>query len=127
MKVGGTHEWHYDNGKWVETKLSPDKWKFKFNSVKTRLHQAPFNSGAERNTKFHWYIIADQIATKLNKDSYMTNMNGLKFKIGHKRPNWSGFNYDFPKLDSYKQRVIRILEETLSKLKNEKTGIERYF
>lgn len=126
MKVGGTHEWNYDNGTWVETKLSPDKWKFKFDSVKTRFHPAPNNSGAEKNTKFHWYIIADQIATKLDKDNYMTNMNGLKFKIGHKRPHWNAFTYDYPQQDSYKQRVIKILEETLSKLKNEKKGLEKF-
>lgn len=126
MKVGGTHKWNYDNGKWVETKLSPDKWKFKFDSVKTRVHQAPYNTGAEKNTKFHWYIIADQIATKLDKDSYMTNMNGLKFKIGHKRPHWNAFTYDYPQQESYTQKVIKILESTLSSLKNQNSGIKKF-
>jgi hypothetical protein len=126
MKVGGTHNWHYDDGKWIETKLSPDKWKFKFESIKTRFHQAPLNTGAENNTKFHWYIIADQIATKLDKDSYMTQMNGFKFKIGHKRPEWNGFTYDFPKQQSYTQRVIKILEDTLFNLKNQNHGIKSF-
>jgi hypothetical protein len=126
MKVGGTHKWHYDNGTWTEKKLSPDKWKFKFDSVKNRFHEAPHNSGAENNTKFHWYIIADQIATKLDKDSYMTKMNGFKFKIGHKRPVWNGFTYDFPKQESYTQKVIKILEEVLNDLKNQNSGIKKF-
>ena len=126
MKVGGSHKWHYDNGKWIETKLSPEKWKFKFDSVKTRFHQAPLNSGAENNTKFHWFIIANQIATKLDKDSYMTKMNGVKFKVGHKRPEWSAYTYDFPKQESYTQKVIKILEDTLSRLKNQNTGIRKF-
>jgi hypothetical protein len=126
MKVGGSHKWHYDNGKWIETKLSPEKWKFKFDSVKTRFHQAPLNSGAENNTKFHWFIIANQIATKLDKDSYMTEMNGVKFKVGHKRPEWSAYTYDFPKQESYTQKVIKILEDTLSRLKNQNTGIRKF-
>jgi hypothetical protein len=126
MKVGGTHKWHYDDGKWIEKKLSPDKWKIKFVSVKTRFHQAPLDSGAEKNTKFHWLIIADQIATKLDKDSYMTRMNGFKFKIGYKRPEWNGFTYDFPKQQSYTQKVIKILEDILSNLKNQNTGIKKY-
>lgn len=86
MKVGGSHKWRYDNGTWIETKMTPNQWKFKFDSVKTRFHQAPINSGASKYTKFHWYIIADQIATKQDQNNYMTNMNGYKFKIGHKRP-----------------------------------------
>ena len=126
MKVGGTHKWHYDNGKWIETKLSPEKWKFKFDSVKTRFHEAPLNSGAENNTKFHWFIIANQIATKLDKDSYMTKMNGVKFKVGHKSPEWSAYTYDFPKQESYTQKVIKILEDTLSRLKNQNTGIRKF-
>ena len=126
MKVGGTHEWNYNNGKWIETKMSPEKWNFKFDSVKTRLHQAPYNTGAEKNTKFHWYLIADQIATKLDKDSYMTKMRGVKFKIGHKRPHWNAFSYGYPQQESYTQKIIKILEDTLSSLKNQNSGIKRF-
>ena len=56
----------------------------------------------------------------------MTQMNGLKFKIGHKRPEWNGFTYDFPKKESYTQRVIKILEETLASLKNQNAGIRKF-
>ena len=126
MKIGGSHKWHYDNGKWFETKIAPNQWTFNFHSIKTRFHSAPINSGAKLNTKYHWYIIADQIASKLDFNSYITNMKGVKFKIGHKRPNWKTFSYNYPEQESYKKRIIKILEKTLENLKSEKVGIEKF-
>ena len=121
MSIGGTHHWNYNDGKWIETKKAPDRWSFNFNSLKTRMHSAPSNTGANVNTKYHWYIIADQIATKLDANSYMTSMKGVKFKIGHKRPHWKAFSYNYPQQDSYKKRVIGILENILEKLKEDET------
>ena len=126
MRIGGSHKWDYNNGKWLETKLAPDMWQFSFHSVKTRFHNAPINTGAKVQTKYHWYIIADQIASKLDSNSYTTDMKGLKYKIGHKRPNWKSFSYEYPEQESYKERVIKILEDTLNKLKNDKIGLEKY-
>ena len=126
MRIGGSHKWHYNNGKWFETKIAPNQWTFNFQSVKTRFHSAPINSGAKLNTKYHWYIIADQIASKLDSNSYITNMKGLKFKIGHKRPNWRTFSYNYPEQESYKERVIKILEKTIEDLRNEKVGLEKF-
>jgi hypothetical protein len=116
MKVGGSHSWSYNNGKWLETKIAPDKWTFTFDSLKTRLTSAPRNTGAIRKTKFHWYIIADQIATKIDENSYITSMKGVKFKIGHKRPDWRTFSYNYPNQLTYKERIIKILEDTLQEL-----------
>ncbi len=117
MRVGGSHQWNYNDGKWYEIKEAPDKWRFKFNSLKTRIIPAPNNSGARINTKFHWYIIANQIATKIDSNSYMTSMNGVKFKIGHKRPYWKTFSYNYPEQLSYKEKIIEILENIVSELK----------
>ncbi len=119
MKIGHSHKWHYTNGKWYETKKKPDKWTFQFNSLKTRIKTAPSNTGASTNTKYHWYIIADQIATKIDENSYMTSMKGIKFKIGHKRPYWKTFSYNYPEQLSYKERVIEILEKLLDDLKRD--------
>ena len=119
MKVGSSHYWNYNSGKWYETKEAPDKWSFQFNSLKTRVNPAPNNTGASLNTKYHWYIIADQIATKRDNDSYMTSMKGVKFKIGHKRPYWKTFSYNYPEQISYKERIIKILEDMLKKLRAE--------
>ncbi|MFW9821041.1 MAG: hypothetical protein ACFFE5_15665, partial [Candidatus Thorarchaeota archaeon] len=79
MRVGLSHQWKYTDGKWYETKEEPDKWNFKFDSLKTRINFAPSNTGASINSKFHWYIIADLIATKIDENSYMTSMQGIKF------------------------------------------------
>lgn len=123
MKVGNSHYWNYNNGKWYEIKKAPDRWDFKFDCVKTRETSAPINSGASFNTKFHWFIIADQIATKIDNNSYMTNMKGVKFKIGHKRPYWKAFSYNYPNQISYKEHIITILEDILKKLKREKEDL----
>ena len=119
MKIGGSHKWIYNDGKWTETKTAPAIWTINFNSVKTRVNPAPFNSGANIGTKFHWYIIADQIATKLNKDSYMTQMKGIKYKFSHKRPQWRTFSYKYSDLRAESGVVLKILEDILNKLKNE--------
>ena len=119
MKIGNSHRWNYKNGKWYEIKKTPDRWDFKFNCIKTRIKPAPINTGAAIKTKFHWYIIADQIATKINNNSYMTSMNGTKFKLGHKRPHWKTFSYNYPNQTPYKERIINILEDIIKRLKNE--------
>lgn len=119
MKIGNSHNWNYTNGKWHETKIAPDRWSFQFDSIKTRVHPAPVNTGASINTKFHWYIIADQIATKVDANSYTTLMQGVKFKVGHKRPYWKTFSYNYPEQTSYKQRIISFLEEAIRRLKAE--------
>ena len=126
MRVGQFHHWNYNDGHWYEKKIAPNEWQIKFKSIKTRYQAAPSNSGARIGTKYHWYIIADQIATKLDDNSYITDLKGVKFKVGHKRPYWKSFSYEYPEQDGYKERVIQILEETLKKLKNEKEGIDKY-
>jgi len=126
MKVGGSHCWNYNNGIWHEIKKAPDRWDIKFNCVKTRAHYAPINSGAKMGTTFHWFIIANQIATKLNNSSYMTSMQGIKFKIGHKRPHWKTFSYNYSNQVGYKEKLINILEDVLNRLKNGNSYLESY-
>ncbi|UCH88900.1 MAG: hypothetical protein JSV49_11795 [Thermoplasmata archaeon] len=118
MRVGGSHSWFYPEGRWNETKVAPDKWEFSFESLKRRNFASGNNTGAKKGTTFHWYIIADQKATKLDNDSYNTEMSGVKFKIGHKRPYWKSFSYDYDDQLSYKDKVIKVLEETLAALKS---------
>ena len=118
MNVGGIHRWKYEDASWVEQKLTPDQWKINYSCMKTRTHTAPKNTGAEIGSEYHWYIIADQKAMKLNSNQYKTEMDGFKFKIGHKRPNWKHWSYEYQEKLSYKQRVIEILENILNQLKN---------
>jgi len=116
MKVGGKHGWNYKDGKWNETKISPDMWKFVFICNKYRIHQAPIRTGALNNTEFLWYIIADQKVNKMNANTYRTEMTGLKYKIAHKRPHWNHWSYHY-KGETYEDRKIRVLEEVLEQLK----------
>ncbi|MBD3196796.1 MAG: hypothetical protein GF317_17195 [Candidatus Lokiarchaeota archaeon] len=119
MEIGKSHYWNYNNGKWYEVKNAPDKWKFTFNCVKKRYHSAPRNTGASIQTKYHWYLLGDQIATKLDANSYLTTFKGIKYKIGHKRPYWKKFSYEYPEQLSYKDKLIQILEDILYQLKRE--------
>lgn len=128
MRVGGSHSWNYDNGIWNETKLSPDEWKFQFNCIKGRSHEAPPGTGALKDTKYHWYIIADQKVVKLDENRYDTKMVGSKFKIGHQMPNWNKWSYNYKSI-SYEDLIIEILENIIKKLraKQKKRQITNYF
>ncbi|MBY9005419.1 MAG: hypothetical protein KGD63_01545 [Candidatus Lokiarchaeota archaeon] len=53
MEIGGRHYWNYNKGKWFETKKTPNKWKFTYNSLKTRNRSAPINTGADNQTRYH--------------------------------------------------------------------------
>lgn len=116
MLVGGSHLWDYPHGVWEEMKIAPDIWQFSFTSIKSRKVAAPENSGVPLNTKYHWFIMADQRVTKTTKDQYQTAMLGTKFKIGHQRPYWKGMSYSYPGQLSYRQRIIQILRDTLQRL-----------
>ena len=117
MEVGGELNWNYPNGKWSEVKVAPDRWRIKFESSKKRIVPAPLNSGAALRTMYNWFIIADQKVTKVDKDTYQTLLEGIKYKLGHKRPYWKTWSYNYKEQLSYKERVIKILEESLRKLK----------
>jgi hypothetical protein len=120
MVIGASHDWQYPNGRWKETKVTPDKWEFSFESLKRRTNttlSSYDNSGPAKGTIYHWYILADQKAEKLDLDSYQTSMHGLKFKVGHKRPYWRNFSYEYKEQMSYKEKIIKVLEEVLKGLK----------
>ncbi len=119
MAVGSSHQWNYPNGVWEETKIDADRWQFKFTAIKGRKVASPENSGAPINTGYHWLIIADQRVIKINKDEYQTIMEGSKFKMGHRRAHWKNWSYAYPGQQTYRQKLIQILEETLLKLQEE--------
>ncbi|TFG05737.1 MAG: hypothetical protein EU536_00755 [Promethearchaeota archaeon] len=116
MNIGGRHIWNYTNAIWDETKVSPDKWDIKLTSLKTRSHRAPPRTGALERTQYHWYIVADQKVVKLDENSYSTTMTGVKFKIGYKKPTWNQWSYRYQH-ETYEDKIIKILEETIERLK----------
>jgi hypothetical protein len=119
MAIGRSHLWNYPNGTWEETKIAPDRWQFKFSSIKGRKVAAPENSGAPLNTGYHWLIIADQRVLKINANEYQTLMEGAKFKMGHRRSYWRNWSYTYPGQPTYRQKLIQIFRETLMQLEKE--------
>src|SRR5256712_11923130 len=92
MTVGRGHKWRYDAGEWIEKKVTPDKWEFQYSVTKRRKGRAPEGSGAPVGTAYHWYLLAHQTVTKLDANAYSTAMEGLKYKLAHKRADkdkWS--------------------------------------
>lgn len=120
MAVGGTHHWDYPNGIWDELKVSPDKWQFTFNALKKRRNtHAPVNSGVRVGSEYHWYILASQKVKKVDANTYQTFMDGIKLKVGHKRPYWKEFSYDYPEQLSEKNRIMQILSDALIQMGGE--------
>ncbi len=122
MPVGRRHTWIYPNGLWKEQKVAPDQWEFTFTSIKQREGSAPVGSGAPPDTQYHWYILAHQRVRKIDSDSYSTFMNGVKYKLAHKRPHWRRWSSQYPDQLSERERVIAVLESTLASLEEDVRG-----
>jgi len=108
--------WKISNTKLLEEGMGPQQ-KVNLSFEKTREKPIGPNKGAVIGTKLHWFIIADQIETKLDDNSYKSSIIGIRFRIGRKRPHWELFNYD-PYI-SKKERIIKILEDYIKKLREE--------
>jgi hypothetical protein len=122
MRVGGRHEWDYTDGRWSETKIAPDQWDFSFRSTKRRRRHAPPGSGAPEGTGYHWLVLAHQRVRKLDEDTYATFMEGSKWKVAHKRPQWGRWSSEYPQARRARQRVVDILEETAAGLRAQVDG-----
>jgi len=116
MKIGRHHKWYYDQGEWKEKKITPDEWEFTYEVKKRRAGKAPEGSGVPVGTAYHWYIVADQMVTKLNANDYATAMAGHKFKVAHKRADkdkWSA------SANAQRRRTIKLLREMADRLEKE--------
>lgn len=122
MSIGSGHRWIYPNGIWEETKVAPDQWRIRFNSVKRRSSPAPERSGVPLNTSYLWHISADQVVVKTSKDEYLTALEGLKTKIAHKRPYWKRFSCCYEGQQTYRQKLIATLRSELAALEAEEEG-----
>ncbi len=116
MKIGRSHKWQYAAGEWKETKVTPDKWQFQYGVPKRRAGHAPEGSGVPVGTQYHWYIMAHQTVTKIDANTYTTEMAGIKYKLAHKRADkaaWSATDR------GQRKRLIALLEETIAELRRE--------
>lgn len=119
MTVGGKHLWDYQNAVWEETKVTPDQWAIKFTALKHRHNTAPVGSGVPLGTEYHWFILADQVVKKTTCDDYTTELTGTKFKLGHKRAYWKGFSYTYSGQQSYKEKLLQVLKDTVKQLEKD--------
>jgi hypothetical protein len=116
VKVGRGHHWRYDDGEWIEKKITPDEWEFRYTVTKRRKGRAPEGSGVPAGTEYHWYILADQTAKKVDANSYTTDMVGHKYKLAHKRadkPNWSASER------ARRNQLIKILKRMIDELEKQ--------
>jgi hypothetical protein len=115
-KVGRKQKWYYDKGEWKEQKVTPDKWEIHYAVTKRRAGRAPEGSGVPVGTEYHWYILAHQLVKKLNANDYSTQMDGIKYKVAHKRSSKEVWNIT----DRGKQkRLIKLLQEFLTELEQQ--------
>jgi hypothetical protein len=113
MKVGRRHRWKYDAGDWTERKVTPDRWEFQYSVVKRRAGKAPEGSGAPVGTAYRWYILASQVVTKVDANSYTTEMVGIKHKLAHKRAGkekWSASEA------AQRRNLVKLLNEMIADL-----------
>lgn len=116
MAVGRSHKWYYDQGIWLDKKITPEKWLINFEVTKRRAGKAPEGSGVPVGTEYHWYIMAHQMVKKLDANSYNTAMNGLKFKLAHKRINKDKWNISDK---TQRDHLIKILRGFIAELEAE--------
>jgi hypothetical protein len=119
MKIGRSHKWHYDQGDWKETKITPDLWQIGYAVTKRRAGRAPEGSGVPVGTEYHWYIVAHQNTAKQTANDYTTSMTGLKFKIAHKRADTGKWNAT-PR--TQRKRLITFLRSVVADLEKSDRG-----
>ena len=116
MKIGRSHTWHYDNGLWKETKITPERWELTYDVIKRRAGHAPEGSGVPVGTAYHWFILSHQYVEKLDADDYVTSMTGVKFKLAHKRANKEKWNAT----DATQQKhLVQILKDFIAEIERE--------
>lgn len=113
MAVGRGHRWTYEAGDWTEKKVTPDKWEIHYAVKKHRKGRAPEGSGAPVGTSHRWYILAEQVVTKLDANTYSTELKGTKFKLAHKRAGKASWNASDR---AQAKRLIQILQEMIAEL-----------
>lgn len=114
MPVGRSHKWYYDRGEWRERKLSPDEWEISYQTTKRRAARAPEKSGAPVGTEYNWLIVCHQRVDKLDANSYMTCLEGKKFKVAHKRASKEAWSTSER---AQRKKVIQYLEQMIEELK----------
>jgi frataxin-like iron-binding protein CyaY len=125
MKVGGTHHWTYPEGQWTERKVQPDRWDVTYTSLKRRNKKAPRNSGAEVGSGYHWFITAHQWVEKLDANTYATHLEGSKYLVAFKKPDWPVWNTQFRNAKRHaRERTIAALRDAIRRIESGALDLE---
>ena len=90
--IGLAHHWRYEDCFWDERKSSPDRWTIGMRATKRRMAAAPENSGAEVGGGFTWLVVGWQRVRKVDANAYETFLQGVKWKVAHRRPHWQNWS-----------------------------------
>jgi frataxin-like iron-binding protein CyaY len=119
MKVGGTHHWTYPDGQWTEKKVQPDRWDITFTSLKRRNKKAPRGSGAEVGSGYHWFITAHQWVEKMDANTYATHLEGSKYLIAFRKPDWPVWNTQFRNAKrKARERTVAALQDAIRRVES---------
>ena len=121
VQIGRGHHWHYDEGDWKETKITPDLWEISYAVTKRRVGHAPENSGVPVGTEYQWYIVSHQHVKKLNANDYSTEMTGLKFKVAHKRADKDKWSATAP---TQRKHLIQFFKDMIEQLEKDPIPLE---
>jgi hypothetical protein len=116
MKVGGTHRWDYTEAVWEERKLDPARWEVTFRANKRRKSRAPRGSGAGIGSGYHWLIVAHQWVHKTDANTYSTVLEGHKYLVSFKKPDWGKWNTQFRNQKGARAKAIKCLHDALARL-----------
>jgi len=122
MKVGGVHRWDYTESTWEERKLDPGRWEVLFTSNKRRKGRAPRGSGAGVGSGYHWLIVAHQWVRKVDANLYTTVMEGHKYLVSFKKPDWGKWNTQFRHQKGARAKAIKCLQDALARLESGEGG-----
>lgn len=91
--INYTHKWRY-NGGWIERKIAPRTWRFRFVATKTRGGSS--RGGIPVGGKMIWKLNGIQTAKKIGGRTYITDFRGIKKQLGYsldgRKINWTRQN-----------------------------------
>ena len=87
-----TYTWDFLNAKWKDHRLDARDHTFILKARFEKAKDAYPSLTGEVGIEFHWFVFGDQIARKVDRDSFETLMTGTRCLLGYKKPSWRQFS-----------------------------------